>query len=132
MPSGVELFSVRSSSHWPAKFMTNWWARGSASMRLTCALQHRGVLQLALRRQADKLVIGNGAPQKEGQAAGQIQVTDAIGFTGLHAGRSVFGAEDKFGMRQNEFQCAFDAVFEIAIVPARLIEAQQLFRIGIA
>ena len=51
---------------------------GSASMRRTCCSSTPGVLELALRRDVEQLVVGNAAPEKERQARRQLEVADAV------------------------------------------------------
>ena len=120
---------VRSCSHCPAKFFTSSCERGSATMRRTCCSSTPGSAKLPLRGQADQLVVRTAAPQEERQARCQFQVADAIGLAGLDVGRTIFGAEHKFRMREDELEPALDAVLEIARIPAGLIETQQ--RLGI-
>ena len=67
--------------------------RGSSSMRRTCCVQHRGILQLAFFRQVQQLVVGNAAPQEEGKPRGQFEIADAVngGGGGVRAGRARCG-----------------------------------------
>ena len=88
-------------------------------------LEHFGIFQFSLPGEVDELVVGAVAPQKKGQARGQLQIADPIGFAGLDAGGSSFGAEHKFRMREDELQRSLDAVFKIAVFPAGPVKTQQ-------
>ena len=94
--------------------------------------EHRGIVQLALHGQVQKLIVGDAAPQEERQARGQFQIADAIGRAGGHARRLAFEAEDKARIDQDARQRLLDAGVEVAGLPARLIEAQQRVQIRIA
>ena len=60
-------------------------------------LQHRRVVQLALRSaRSQQLVVGNAAPQEERQPRRQLQVADAMNRSRRRARRIVFSAEDEF------------------------------------
>ena len=101
---GCTLRRLRSCSHWPAKLSTSACDFGSASMRRTCAVQHRRILQLALARQPEQLVIGNAAPQEERQPRSQFEVADAIAAAGGTSGRIALDAEQKLRAGQNPLQ----------------------------
>ena len=68
----------RACSHWPVKLRARLSARGSASMRLTCAVEIGA--QLAAGREAHELLVRHGRPEEIGQARGErifVDVGDA-------------------------------------------------------
>ena len=94
-------------------------------------VQHGGVLQLALLRQVQQLVVGNAAPQEEGEPRRQFQIADAIDAAGRAARRILLDAEEEVGRNQQRAQRLLDAEIEIALRAAAAIKSQQRLEVGI-
>ena len=71
--------SRRSDSHWPAKLVDERLRARIGQHPPRLLLEHRRLVQLALRRQVEQLVVGNAAPEEERQARRQLEVADPIG-----------------------------------------------------
>ena len=80
----------------------------------------------------EELVIGNAAPQEEGEAGRQFQIADAVSGAGGQAGRLLLEAEYEIDPDQHARQRHFNPVVEVsAFVSSPLIEAHQLFQVRI-
>ena len=97
-------------------------------MRRICCSSTPVFRSLPCAASANQLVVRAAAPQKERQPRGQLQIADAISLARLDIGRTIFGAEHKLRMRQDELQPALDAVLEVARIPAGLIHVHQRSR----
>ena len=127
LASGVSSQTLRTCSHWLKKFSTSAVrARGSASMRRTCASSTFGVAQLAPNRQVEQLVVGNAAPQEERQARRQLDVGDAIGASpGFTPAGSASMRNRKSGLTSRRSSAARMPVVEVSVGAAALVEAEQ-------
>ena len=65
-------------SHWKPKSVASDFAFGSASMRRTCASSFAGLLEFARIASAEQFVVGNAAPQEEGQARGELDIRQRV------------------------------------------------------
>ncbi len=76
--SGSNPRRLRRYSHWPAKLLTSA-SRPVVRQHPAHLLFEDGrLLQPALRRKRDELVVGNAAPEKERQPRRQLEVADAV------------------------------------------------------
>ena len=94
-------------------------------------LQHGRPGQLALLGDGDQLVVGDGAPQEEGQAGGQFHVGDAVHAARRALGRIGLAHEQEAGRHQDGLDRGADAVFEAAIGLAHGIDLHQRADIGL-
>ena len=129
--SGVDAWMLRTWSHCPTKSFMNRVARRSASMRFTCCVEHRRILQLALRREVEQLVVGNAPPQEERQPRRQLEIAQPVDVAGLGAGRLALDAEQELRRRQQRFERALDAGVEVALAPAFAVDGQQRLDVGV-
>ena len=90
--------------------------RGSASIRRTCCVEHGRIVQLALRRDVQQLVVRNAAPQEERQPRRQLEIADAIDRARRNRGGIWFAAEQELRARENQPQRILDADVEIPVI----------------
>ncbi len=88
-------------------------------------LEHHRILEPALARERDELIVGAGAPQEERQAGRQVQVGDLVRRVQLRVGRLGFDAVDELGRRQHAGQHHLDALVEAAVFAAVGVELHQ-------
>ena len=65
-------------SHCPAKFSTSAWERGSDKHAAHFRFENGRLAQISGTRELQQSIVGNAAPQKEGQARCQFEVADAV------------------------------------------------------
>ena len=116
--SGAISSSLATLSHWNAKSSLSDLARGSASMRLTCAASTSGFAQSCFCGELQQLLVRQAAPQEEGQTRRQLQVAQR------RAPRRVacrFGAIEEMRARQDRAERVAHAALEAVrlAVPAR-------------
>ncbi len=87
-------------------------------------LEHSGPAELLLLSHAQQFLVGNAAPQEEGQARRQFEIADAMHRAGRVGGID-FVHEQEAGRNQNPFQRGFDAMLEVRVLAARRIQLHQ-------
>src|SRR5579883_759941 len=88
--------------------------------------EHEGITQLALACDAQKLVVGNAAPQKEGKARGQIEIADAMSRRRTGSIRVALGADKKFRACEEALESQLNAGVETLRLVAGAVEGKQL------
>src|SRR5206468_3328889 len=81
--------------------------------------------ELALRRQVQKLVVGNAAPQKERQPRGQLDVADRIRDASRDVARIALDAEQEGWADEQTLQADFNATLEAPFGASVFIERHQ-------
>ena len=76
---------LRSYSHWPAKFVDERVGLRIGQHPPHLLLEHRRLVQLALRGEVEQLVVGNAAPEEERQPRRQLEIADAVHRAGRDA-----------------------------------------------
>ena len=114
---------LRSCSHWPAKLLTRASERGSASIRRTCCDSNVGLRESTLDREVHQLVVGDGAPEKEREPRGQLDVRHAVRRPRTQAGGLALGTEHEGRAREDAPQDEADTGAEVAARALLLVEA---------
>src|ERR1700678_265419 len=89
------------------------------------------IVQFAAGGRVEKFVIGNAAPQEEREARREFQIADAVGRVGSSVRGIALEAIDELRIGENAAQRHLDAGFEIALITAGLIEAEEGFEIRV-
>ena len=100
-------------------------ARGSASMRRVCCVEHGGVGEAALRGEAQQFLVRDAAPEEERQPRRQLEVADAVDRAGAQARRLLLEAVDELRIDEDARERVLDAGLEAAQRVARLVEPEQ-------
>ena len=90
--------------------------------------KHPGIVQFVLLRQLQQFIVGNAAPQEEGQPRSQFQIADGVDAARRCTGWLLLETEDEPRVDQNARQRRFDSVLEAAGVLALLVKAEQVSR----
>ena len=98
---------------------------GSASIRLTCWFKTAGVCKRALAGNLQQLIVGNAAPQKERQPRRELEIADPVDGSRGHVVRIALDAEDELRAGQHPLKGDLDALFEVSVAPAHLVELEQ-------
>src|SRR5262249_43046683 len=77
----------------------------------------------------EQLVVGNAAPQEEGQARRQFDVAKLVYPPARPIRRIEFRPENELGRHQHLLQCQSNARFESAVCGALLVESHELRQI---
>ena len=93
-------------------------------------LQRGRILQLALARERQQLLVRTRAPEKERQTRGEFEIADAIELAGPGVRRLRLDAVDQPRVGQNPRQRHLDAVVEVAVLAPGLIELHQRLHVG--
>ena len=94
-------------------------------------LQLAGAAQLAALGRGQQRLVGDAAPQKEGQARGQLPVAEAVGGARPRVRRIELEAEEELRAGQQPPQRGLDARLEPAARPTGLVEADELPHVGV-
>ena len=125
------LCTLRSCSHWPAKFATRAWAFGSASIRRTCCSSTSGSCSVPASAASSRASSGMLLHRKnERRDASSMPL---IGWTLARArARGItLGAEYEPRARQDRVQRSLDAGVEPAFARPALIERHQRSDVGV-
>ena len=95
------------------------------------SFEHHRLVQPAGDRHVQQLIVGNAAPQEEGQPRRQLEIADAIRRVRRDAGRIRLDAEEEVGAHQHARQGHLDAGVEAALGVALLVERQRAAKVGI-
>ena len=98
-------------------------------MRRTWPSRTAGSLSSSALGNGEQLVVGNAAPQEEGQARGQLDVADPVDAPGRRVRRIELHAENEFGRHQDLLQRQSHARLEAAALGALPVEREQLRQI---
>ena len=122
----MKLCRLRRNSHCAAKLSTSAFDLRIGQHPPDLALEHRRILELALRRDAQQLVVGNAAPQEERQPRRELEIADRIDRAGRDAAadRARRGTGTS-GWSSMNAQRVLDAGVEGAVLAAGLVEAEQ-------
>ena len=100
-------------------------ARGSASIRRTCALEHRRLREPCRAAAArSSVLVRDAAPQEERQPRGQLEVADAMDAARHRAGRIALDAEDEPRAGEDALQPALDAGSKLPRARAVVVELE--------
>ena len=94
-------------------------------------LQDRPVLQHPRVRQIEEAVVGNAAPEQEGQPGRELDVADAIDLAGCGVPRRPLDAVEELDVGQDALEPAAHARFEVPGGAARAVEGHQLVEIPV-
>src|SRR5437773_1887594 len=76
------------------------------------------ILKFPLRRQPEKFVVGNAAPQEKRESRRQFQIADAVFGSGGDTTRIALNAEKKLWRNQEPLKRHLDAGFKVSFRPA--------------
>ena len=93
-------------------------------------LEDRRVLEFAARGGIQQLVVGNAAPEKEGEARCQFEIGDAIDGIRRNVRRIALQAEQKSRADEQPLERPLDARVESVVVSTSLVERKQDVQIG--
>ena len=111
---GLEFFRLRRCSHCSAKLAIERLRSRIGQHAPDLLLEHRRLLQLALARQRQQLLVGKAAPQKERQPRRQREVVQPIRRVRRKVRRIGLDAEQELRAREDELQRRLDAAIEVA------------------
>ena len=95
------------------------------------ALEHRRFAEIAPRGGIQQLLVGNAAPEEEGETRRQFEIADAIRSACRPAGRLPFDAEQELGARQDRGQTHLDARLESVAGSRRAVQLERCLQIDI-
>src|SRR4051812_41063019 len=94
-------------------------------------IEHGRVLQFALFREVQKLIVGDGAPKEEREPRGQVQIANAVDSAGSGARGILFDAEEEIGRDEQRAESLLDSEIKIALFAAAAVEGEQGAKIGV-
>ena len=123
--SGVLAAMLRNCSHCSAKLATSAVARGSASMRRTCASSIVGSRSRPASAAVEQLVVGMLLQRNSASRDASVEVVDAVDAA-RRGRRPVDAAEQELGPAQDSRERELDPAFEVApAAAALLVELEQ-------
>ncbi len=93
-------------------------------------LEHRGLAQPARLGEVEQLVVGDAAPQEEGQARRELEVADGVALPRRDPGRVALDPQHELGAREQPPQGHLDAGVEAALAPTLVEEPEEDIEIG--
>ena len=89
------------------------------------ALEHRRILQPALRGERDESVVGRRAPEEERQPRREVEIADAVQLPVLDVRRLGLDPVDETRIGEHAREHHFHAVLEVAVLATRVVERHQ-------
>ena len=88
--------------------------------------------QLPAGRRSEQIVVGNAAPQEEGQTRRQLEIAHAVDVARADTGGVALDPEQELGTDEHPLDRALDAPFEAALDATLLVERHEPVEVGVS